>query len=67
MWCCIVLSVLTRDACAQNTMVTEMSWLFVVLLLLMGVGRAVFVFPLSFLHNWWSREKLTFRDTIVIW
>ncbi|KAK9803320.1 hypothetical protein WJX73_001939 [Symbiochloris irregularis] len=51
----------------KNTVVLEMSWLFVVLLLLMGVGRAVFVFPLTLLHNWWSSDQLSTKDAIVIW
>ena len=51
----------------QNTYALEVLWLFVVLLLLMGLGRAVFVFPLSLAHNWWSREKLSVRDSVIIW
>ena len=51
----------------QNTYALEVLWLFVVLLLLMGLGRAVFVFPLSLAHNWWSRERLSLRDSVIIW
>ena len=43
-------------------------WLFCVLLLLTMLGRAAFVFPFSFLHNWWAKnEQLTFKEMIVIW
>lgn len=42
-------------------------WLFCVLLLLMVLGRAAFVFPLSFVHNWWAKDKLSFKEMIIIW
>ena len=52
----------------QNTYFGETVWLFCVLLLLTMLGRAAFVFPFSFLHNWWARnEQLTFKEMIVIW
>jgi hypothetical protein len=51
----------------QNTYFAETLWLFVVLTMLTMLGRAAFVFPLSFLHNVWSREKLTVKEMIVIW
>ena len=51
----------------QNTYALEVLWLFLVLLLLMCLGRAVFVFPLSWAHNWWSRERLSLRDSVIIW
>jgi len=38
-----------------------------VLLVLLMMGRAAFVFPISFLHNLWSREKLAKREMVVIW
>jgi len=41
--------------------------LFFVLLVLLMLGRAAFVFPISFLHNLWSREKLAKREMVVIW
>ena len=58
---------LTTCAGLQNTYALEVLWLFLVLLLLMCLGRAVFVFPLSWAHNWWSRERLSFRDSVIIW
>ena len=52
----------------QNTYFGETVWLFCVLLLLTMLGRAAFVFPFSFLHNWWARnEQLTIKEMIVIW
>lgn len=55
------------DACVQNTYLGEALWLFFVLLVLLMLGRAAFVFPISFMHNLWSREKLALREMIVIW
>ena len=54
-------------ACLQNTYLGEALWLFFVLLVLLMLGRAAFVFPISFMHNLWSREKLAFREMVVIW
>ena len=54
-------------ACVQNTYLGEALWLFFVLLVLLMLGRAAFVFPISFMHNLWSREKLALREMIVIW
>lgn len=54
-------------ACLQNTYLGEALWLFFVLLVLLMLGRAAFVFPISFMHNLWSREKLALREMIVIW
>lgn len=51
----------------QNTYLGEALWLFFVLLVLLMLGRAAFVFPISFMHNLWSREKLAVREMIVIW
>lgn len=51
----------------QNTYLGEALWLFFVLLVLLMLGRAAFVFPISFMHNLWSREKLALREMIVIW
>ena len=53
--------------CMQNTYLGEALWLFFVLLVLLMLGRAAFVFPISFMHNLWSREKLALREMIVIW
>ena len=51
----------------QNTKPVELAWLFCVLLLLMVLGRAAFVFPLSFVHNWWAKDRLSVREMVVIW
>ena len=51
----------------QNTYATELFWLLFVLLTLMMLGRAAFVFPLSFVHNWWAREQLSVQEMVVIW
>lgn len=58
---------LMQCMCMQNTVVADVSWLFLVLLLLMCLGRAMFVFPLSYCHNYWAHEKLTFKEVVVIW
>ncbi len=59
---------LPRGVHVQNTYFGETVWLFCVLLLLTMLGRAAFVFPFSFLHNWWARnEQLTIKEMIVIW
>lgn len=59
---------LLRSVHMQNTYFGETVWLFCVLLLLTMLGRAAFVFPFSFLHNWWARnEQLTIKEMIVIW
>jgi hypothetical protein len=42
-------------------------WLVAVLLSLLVVGRALYVFPLAMLHNWWSRERLSLKDMIIVW
>ena len=33
----------------------------------MVLGRAAFVFPLSFVHNWWAKEQLSVKEMVVIW
>eukprot|EP00884_Botryococcus_braunii_P015756 jgi/Botrbrau1/2864/Bobra.0036s0009.1 len=50
-----------------NTFVWETLWLVVLLTLLTMMGRAAFVFPFSLLHNCWSREKLSWKEMVVIW
>ncbi|EIE24421.1 hypothetical protein COCSUDRAFT_32716, partial [Coccomyxa subellipsoidea C-169] len=40
-----------------NTRFGETVWLFSVLLPLAMLGRAAFLFLLSMLHNWFSREE----------
>eukprot|EP00891_Asterochloris_glomerata_P003501 jgi/Astpho2/3501/e_gw1.00056.5.1_t len=51
----------------QNTYLFEAMWLFCVLLVLLLLGRAAFIFPISFLHNVWSREKLGLKEMVIIW
>ncbi len=41
-----------------------MFWILIVLLM---VTRAVFVAPVSFLHNRFAQHKLQLRDMVVIW
>ena len=53
--------------CLQNTYLFEAMWLFCVLLVLLLLGRAAFIFPISFLHNVWSREKLGLKEMVIIW
>ena len=63
-----ILWLLMEAVLLQNTYFGETVWLFCVLLLLTMLGRAAFVFPFSFLHNWWARnEQLTVKEMIVIW
>ena len=51
----------------QNTYFSELVWLFVVLLVLLMVGRALYVVPACWLHNVWSSEKVSVRDVVIIW
>lgn len=51
----------------QNTYFSELIWLFVVLLVLLLVGRALYVVPACWLHNLWSAEKVSVRDVVIIW
>lgn len=37
------------------------------LLVLLLVGRALYVVPLALLHNVWSPEQLSARDIVVVW
>ena len=53
--------------CLQNTYLFEAMWLFCVLLVLLLLGRAAFIFPISLLHNVWSREKLGLKEMVIIW
>ena len=53
---------------AQNTYFGELTWMFCVLVLLMMVGRAVFVFPLTLFHNLLAaEERISMKDAVVIW
>lgn len=38
-----------------------------VLLVLLMVGRALYVVPACWLHNLWSAEKVSVRDVVIIW
>ncbi|KAK9825253.1 hypothetical protein WJX74_003416 [Apatococcus lobatus] len=52
----------------QNTYFGELTWMFCVLVLLMMVGRAVFVFPLTLFHNLLAaEERISMKDAVVIW
>ncbi|KAK9850077.1 hypothetical protein WJX84_003336 [Apatococcus fuscideae] len=52
----------------QNTYFGELTWMFCVLVLLMLVGRAVFVFPLTLFHNLLAKEeRISMKDAVVIW
>ncbi len=42
-------------------------WLFVTLLVLLLLGRVLYVVPFALLHNMWSPEQLSPRDIVVIW
>ena len=52
---------------AQNTYPSELVWLFVTLLVLLLVGRALYVVPFALVHNFWSAEQLSARDIVVVW
>ncbi len=52
---------------AQNTYYSELLWLFVTILVLLLVGRALYVVPACWLHNLWSSEKVSVRDVVIIW
>ncbi len=51
----------------QNTYYSELLWLLVTLLVLLLVGRALYVVPACWLHNLWSSEKVSVRDVVIIW
>lgn len=41
--------------------------LFGIIMVLLLVSRGVFVFPILAAHNYWSKEKLPFRQIVVAW
>ncbi|CAM6039506.1 unnamed protein product [Sphagnum compactum] len=54
----------------SKTSVGEFLGLFGILLLLVLVGRAAFVFPLSALSNYWTKSpttKISIRHQVIIW
>jgi sodium/hydrogen exchanger 8 len=54
----------------SKTSVGEFLGLFGILLLLVLVGRAAFVFPLSALSNYWTKSpttKISLRHQVIIW
>jgi hypothetical protein len=52
---------------AQNAFIGSAMALFVIIMVLLLVSRAVFVFPILALHNYWRKEKLPFRQVVVAW
>ncbi|EIE20808.1 Sodium/hydrogen exchanger, partial [Coccomyxa subellipsoidea C-169] len=51
----------------QNTFVGPAMALFGIIMVLLLVSRGVFVFPILAAHNYWSKEKLPFRQIVVAW
>lgn len=51
----------------QNTDIKELLWMFWILIVLLVVTRAVFVAPVSLLHNRFAQHKLQYKEMIVIW
>jgi hypothetical protein len=51
----------------QHAYALEALWLFLMLLLLLAVSRAAAVVPLVLVHNWWSKDVLSTRDTVIVW
>lgn len=51
----------------QNTDIKELLWMFWILVLLLLVTRAAFVFPVSLLHNRFAQHRLEYREMITIW
>ncbi len=52
---------------AQQAYLFEAIWLFFVLLLLVALSRAMFVVPLTWLHNCYAAQRLTATDAVIIW
>ena len=51
----------------QNTYIGQAMGLFGIVLVLLLVSRAVFLFPILAVHNFFCAEKLPFRHTVVAW
>lgn len=51
----------------QNTCIGQAMALFGIVLVLLLLSRAVFLFPILAVHNFFSSEKLPIRHTIVAW
>lgn len=58
---------LTRCGGLQNTFVGPAMSLFAIIMVLLLVSRGVFVFPILAAHNYFSKEKLPFRQMVVAW
>ncbi|KAK9909738.1 hypothetical protein WJX75_006766 [Coccomyxa subellipsoidea] len=51
----------------KNTFMGPAMSLFGIIMVLLLVSRGVFVFPILAAHNYWSKEKLPFRQIVVAW
>ncbi|CAL5219929.1 g1861 [Coccomyxa viridis] len=51
----------------KNTYIGQAMGLFGIVLVLLLVSRAVFLFPILAVHNFFCAEKLPFRHTVVAW
>ena len=56
-----------RSMHAQNTYIGQAMAMTGIVLVLLLVSRAVFLFPILAVHNFFSGEKLPIRHTIVAW
>ena len=54
-------------SCVQNTYIGQAMGLFGIVLVLLLASRAVFLFPILAVHNFFCAEKLPFRHTVVAW
>lgn len=51
----------------QNTYIGQAMAMTGIVLVLLLVSRAVFLFPILAAHNFFSSEKLSIRHTVVAW
>ena len=51
----------------QETYITEVIYLFFVVMVLLFVSRAAFLYPILLFHKKYGREALTHREITVAW
>ncbi len=58
---------LSKCCVVQNTFVGPAMSLFAIILVLLLFSRGVFIFPILIAHNYFSKDKLPFRQMVVAW